>query len=95
MNVCTGILRRQQRRRLLALKMETPVRRETSGDRVWEAVLALKPALRAVLVLFYFQGLSCEETAEALGCSVGAARTRLHRARKAFKDKYEELGNEV
>jgi RNA polymerase sigma-70 factor (ECF subfamily) len=43
---------------------------------------------RDVLVLRYYQDLSLEEIAEVLGCSVQAAKVRLHRARQHFKEKY-------
>ncbi len=54
-----------------------------------QKVLMLCPvAGRDILVLRYYQGLSVEEIAETLGCSVAAAKVRLHRARLLFKDKY-------
>lgn len=43
---------------------------------------------RDILVLRYYQGLSIEEIAEVLGCSVAAAKVRLHRARGHFKEHY-------
>ena len=43
---------------------------------------------REVLVLRYYRGLSLEEMAETLGCSVSAAKVRLHRARLVFKQHY-------
>jgi RNA polymerase sigma-70 factor (ECF subfamily) len=49
--------------------------------RVREAVLALPPHYREVVVLFDLQLLSYQETADALGCAVGTVRSRLHRAR--------------
>jgi RNA polymerase sigma-70 factor (ECF subfamily) len=53
-------------------------------------------AHREALVLRYFQDLSVEEIAEVLGCSVAAAKVRLHRARKIFKDNYVALhGNDT
>lgn len=51
---------------------------------VREAVLQLTPRHRAVIVLFYFQQLSYEEMADALGLSVNQVRMRLHRAKTAF-----------
>ena len=45
-------------------------------------------AHRDALVLRYYQNLSLEEIAETLGCSLAAAKVRLHRARKVFKDNY-------
>lgn len=50
-------------------------------ERVREAVLALPPHYREVVVLFDLQLLSYQETADALGCAVGTVRSRLHRAR--------------
>lgn len=43
---------------------------------------------RDVLVLRYYRGLSIEEIAETLTCSVSAAKVRLHRARRVFKEHY-------
>lgn len=54
-------------------------------ERVRQAILTLKPQFRAVLVLYYFQQLSYAEIAESLNCSLVQVRTRLHRARKAFR----------
>lgn len=46
---------------------------------------------RKVLTLRYFSDLTVEEIAEVLGCSVPAAKVRLHRARRKFKDVLEKL----
>lgn len=46
-----------------------------------EAFDALTPRLRAVAVLRIYVGLSEAETAEALGCSIGTVKSRLHTAR--------------
>ncbi len=43
---------------------------------------------RDVLVLRYFRDLSVEDVAEVLGISVTAAKVRLHRARRCFKERY-------
>lgn len=90
-NSCTGMLRHEirQRQKLQEIPVDAPP--DEPRDDVWEAILQLSPDMRAVLVLFYFDELSCTELAQSLGCSDGAARTRLHRARAAFKKKYEEI----
>ena len=44
---------------------------------------------RDVLVLFYYRSLTVEEIAETLGCTESAAKVRLHRARKVFRELYE------
>jgi RNA polymerase sigma-70 factor (ECF subfamily) len=46
---------------------------------------------RQALVLRYYRDLTIEEIAETLGCSVAAAKVRLHRARQVFKDQYVAL----
>ena len=43
---------------------------------------------RETLSLRYYRDLSLEEIAEVLGCSVAAAKVRLHRARKVFRENY-------
>jgi RNA polymerase sigma-70 factor (ECF subfamily) len=48
--------------------------------RVQEAVLELRPKLRAVVVLKYVEELSYEEIASILGCSPGTVASRLNRA---------------
>jgi RNA polymerase sigma-70 factor (ECF subfamily) len=55
-------------------------------DRVRRAVAGLKRPLREVTVLRYFQEMPIEEVARALGLSVTAVHTRLHRARSRLKE---------
>ena len=45
----------------------------------------LPDSYRAVLLLRDIEGLSTEETAQALAMTVGAVKVRLHRARAAFR----------
>ena len=52
---------------------------------LWRAVGELPPKLRATVHLFYVEGLSCEETARALGITVSTVTTRLARARKQLE----------
>lgn len=52
-----------------------------------EAVQDLKPDFRTVFVLRDIEELSTEETAEALGISVPAVKSRLLRARLALREK--------
>ena len=54
--------------------------RKERGEAVRRAVLTLSDKHRAVVVLHYFQELSCDEIAEIAGCSVGTVWSRLHYA---------------
>lgn len=58
---------------------------------VRRALYQLTPEHRAVLVLREIQGYSYEEIASILSCSVGTVRSRLSRARRAMKDRLENL----
>ncbi len=57
---------------------------ETSGE-VQDALQQLSPKLRTVVVLRYVEGLSYEEVAEVLACSVGTVKSRLNRAHEALE----------
>jgi RNA polymerase sigma-70 factor (ECF subfamily) len=48
----------------------------------------LSPEDRAVLVLRDYQQLSHEEMSEILGASIPSVKSKIHRARKRFKDKF-------
>jgi RNA polymerase sigma-70 factor, ECF subfamily len=50
-------------------------------DSLRDAVAALPPKYREVVVLCDLQELSYEAAAAAIGCAVGTIRSRLHRAR--------------
>ncbi|MDI3342084.1 MAG: sigma-70 family RNA polymerase sigma factor [Sphaerobacter sp.] len=60
-----------------------------TSSAVEEALQQLDPKDRACLLL-RAAGFSSQEIAEQLGCSPGAARTRLSRAREAFRRAYHQ-----
>ena len=59
-----------------------------------KAISDLSPANRAVFVLRHIEGLSTEETREALNMSVSAVKSRLHRARLVLQEKLMEFAHE-
>ena len=68
-------------------------RSEVAGE-VKRAVAALKPKLRAAILLKYFEELSYEEIASVLGCSKGTVASRLNRGHRALARKLGHLRGE-
>jgi RNA polymerase sigma-70 factor (ECF subfamily) len=64
-------------------------------DRVSEAVAALPPRLRAVVVLRDIYDLPHEAIAEELGITEAAAKVRLHRARKKLRERLFPMRGDV
>jgi len=56
-------------------------------DAMWSALQTLPPRQRAALVLRYYDGLSERETAEVLGCSLGAAKQLVTRGLGALRER--------
>jgi len=65
---------------------EAAVERGERGERVRQAVLALPPASRAVLVLREYEGLSYREIADTLGVPIGTVMSRLNYARNRLRE---------
>ncbi len=92
---CTRLARRSLRHALsldegAPLEIEGPTPEEQLVDRQLRARLAvilseLEPSLREVIVRRDVEGESTEETARALGLTVPAMKTRLHKARAEAK----------
>jgi RNA polymerase sigma-70 factor, ECF subfamily len=61
--------------------------REEIGRILDESIQSLKPAFRTVFVLRDIEELSTEDTAQALGISVPAVKSRLLRARLQLREK--------
>ncbi len=69
------------------LHLEMGEERET----VQSVLRHLPPDYRAVLVLRHFQQLAYDEMCQVLGLTMSQVKTRLHRARKMFKERYAAL----
>jgi len=61
------------------------------GRKISEAIESLTPDHRAVILLREVEGLSYEEIAEVMDCSLGTVMSRLHYARKKLQTKLKEL----
>ena len=86
-NACLDIARRR-RRRVIEVELD-PIDAPTIGDPggavadreiVDAALRRLDASGRAIVVLHYFLGMPVPEAAASLGISLGAAKSRLHRA---------------
>lgn len=103
-NVC----RSRQRREKLRLRwwrkaigqpptsaaLDVPMAQQETSERVRQAVGALSPRDREVIVLYYLQELSTKQIAAMLGTSANAVDLRLHRARQKLKPLLSELAQE-
>ena len=58
---------------------------------IMDAVDALKPKFREVVIMYEMQGMSYEEISEKLNCPVGTVRSRLFNARKELSITLQDL----
>ena len=77
-------LRHANLARALPLPLPVPPPDEPGDPAVYGALAALGDADRELLLLVAWDGLTPGQAARVLGCSAGAARLRLHRARRRF-----------
>lgn len=70
---------------------ETNLLQRELQAQVQRALLSLKPKLRMVTILKDIEGLSYEEIAERMNCSMGTVASSLNRARKLLARKLEHL----
>jgi RNA polymerase sigma factor (sigma-70 family) len=91
--IATNLARMRLRRRadVPVGVVERPVEATDLLRTVREAIEGLPQAEREAAVLFYVQGLSCQEAATLLGQTPGAVRVRLHRARRKLRESLREL----
>ncbi|MCS7263237.1 MAG: sigma-70 family RNA polymerase sigma factor [Armatimonadetes bacterium] len=64
------------------------------AELVWMALNSLPEDTRQILVLCDMQGFSYAEVAEILNLAEGTVKSRLHRARNAFKEVWKRLTKE-
>jgi RNA polymerase sigma factor (sigma-70 family) len=70
------------------LDPRTTVPDGTTAVEVRAVLAALQPEQRAVLVLRHLDGLDETEMADVLGVARGTVKSRLHRARAAFRERW-------
>jgi RNA polymerase sigma factor (sigma-70 family) len=104
--VANGLLRNQHRsgRRRLRLTSKLGAERQILGRDPAEAVSErdaariafsrLSASQREVLQIVAWEGLDADEAAVVLGCSTGAFRVRLHRARRELAKQLDRIGHE-
>lgn len=63
----------------------------TLDSRIQDALSALKKEFRIAVVLADLEGMSYEEIADVMGCSIGTVRSRIHRGRQALKKRLGSL----
>ncbi|MGY1806090.1 RNA polymerase sigma factor [Blastococcus sp. SYSU D00669] len=89
-HVSANVRRSRRRQQALAERIGADLDEEPAwpatdaGDAVTAALHRLSDADHELLTLIAWDGLSHAEAAEALGCSRGALKVRLHRARTRF-----------
>ena len=90
-NWCRDKLRSPRRRRRVdwdSLENQPAFETPEQGE-LYEAVMSLPEKYRTVLDLFYYEELSVREIGEVLGLSQSAVTTRLSRARKLLRERWE------
>ena len=90
------VARRERLRSLLQPLVEAPESAVIPPDNgvadLKRAFDRLPPRMRAIAVLRLYNGLSEQETATTLGCSVGAVKSQLNEARRRLADMLEAEG---
>jgi RNA polymerase sigma-70 factor, ECF subfamily len=74
---------------------EDAYQRKQLADSVRCAIAELSPKLRLPILLKYVEGLSYDEIAQTLGCSIGTVSSRLNRGHKMLAQKLGHLRGEL
>ncbi len=67
-------------------------------EMIWQEVEDLSSAQKATILLFYRQGLSCQEISETLDMPVATVKSHMHRAREKLRERlrYQKIdGNDL
>ncbi len=78
-----------------AVDVERTVVESTVDHRIQRALLELPTDLRMVVVLADIEGYAYEEIATMLGVPLGTIKSRLHRARRALRDRLAPIRGEL
>lgn len=85
-NHCRKLLRAPWRKRALPLEdWDGSTQEPDDHSDVLAAVMALEPRYRVCVYLYYYEGYSVREIAQALNAKESTVQTRLHRARCQLK----------
>ena len=97
-NECISRLRRRRHHEPLSVNHPSargsPAAHSENAEtarRVREALATLPPRQRTAITLFGLEDLDLRDTADAMGCSVGAVKAHLHRAREKLKAQLKDL----
>jgi RNA polymerase sigma-70 factor (ECF subfamily) len=103
-NACRDQLRRLKRRPVVALESlpydppsvstESPedyAVRKDMGEHVQRGLATLSHEQRMAVILCDIQGMSYEEVAEAMGCSLGTVKSRINRGRCQLRDYFVKM----
>lgn len=107
-NLCFNVLRSRRQAVVVSLedealpelpaKNEDPVERITRQqvrEKVMHAVSKLPENMRLVVILSKYHGLSYEEIAGIMGCSVNAIKLRVHRAKALLAEELSDLRDDT
>lgn len=77
------------------MKQEDRFQQKEISEKVQKVLVSLKPKFRLPILLKYVEGLSYDEIAKVLDCSIGTVSSRLNRGHKLLANKLGHLKNEI
>ncbi len=79
----------------ITVSLDERIRSREIAAEVQTVLGSLKPKYRLPLLLKYVEGLSYNEIADVLECSIGTVSSRLNRGHKMLAGKLEHLRSEI